>query len=163
MSTIYDFDEKNAFESIRTHYSNDGFDFSGTETADSYIEEIDGEFNDNCIEIVKDVFVGDNNTFIVVQFDDKWGTHIFYILEMSTSQFKSEWSEKVWAKFREDNYVVCPLCGEKKAEFKSGATYSERLEQFYCYNCNEAYILNGYGKFMRKGTLSEPIYARDYW
>lgn len=156
MSTIYDFDEKNAFESIKTHYSDNGFDLSGTKTSDSYIEVIDGEFNDNYIEIVKDVFVGEDNTFIVVQFDDRWGTHIFYIIEMGTSEFKSKWSEQVWAKFRADfNDTICPECGQKMAHMVAGRTLSDigRIEQFHCDGCHYTWVGYPSGKFIREGVL----------
>lgn len=167
MSTIYDFDENNAFESIETHYFNDGYDVESLmEDGNVSIICADGEFSDDFINNVEDVFVGlkSNRTFIVVKVEDFDANEVqLLVFEMTTEEFKANWSESIWKKFREDRYVVCPLCGERKAEFCSGATYMERLEQYYCNNCHEAYVTNGYGKFMRKGTLSEPIDWRDYW
>ena len=149
MSTIYLSNGEDYILSITTHYFNEGWDVYGND----HVYEASRGFKARDVKTVQDVFIGDIFAHIVCELDGALA-----IFTMAKTVFMEKWSERVWAKFREDNYVVCPLCGEKKAEFKCGATYLERLEQYYCYNCNEAYITNAQGKFMKVGTLGDPIF-----
>lgn len=159
MSTIYDFNEDDYINAISNHYFDDGWDIAGfVEDGETEVYEASRGFKARDVQTVQDVFIGEVFAHIVCELDGALA-----IFTMTRSHFKTKWSKRVWAKFRDDNKVTCPLCGKKKAEFCNGATYMERLEQYYCENCHEAYVTNAYGKFMRKGTLSEPIDPRDYW
>ena len=150
MSTFYlDVDSETLEDLFEDHY---GVNF------DESVEYTDAEYCEELIPLTVDVVLTDTTAFFVVK-----AKEMYTLYWMGRTEFITNWSESVWAKFRADRKVVCPLCGEKQAEFVSGATYMERLEQYYCENCNEAYITNAYGKLMRKGVLSDPIDARDYW
>lgn len=145
MSTYYDFNESNWMDELKMHYShNEGVDLDKMTVCTS------DDFCEDDIKFVADVFVGDvKNTYIVTFEDDDHMT----IFEMTTTEFKSEWSEKVWAKLREDNYVVCPVCGEKKAEFVAGKhCLGSYFKQFYCNAHHDAYIMDG-ARFVREGVL----------
>lgn len=155
--TIYDFDEKNAFESIQTYYFNDGYEINGfSDNPSVYMELIEGDMSETALEIVKDAFVGEETTYLVFEFTDKFGQDIMYVLPMSTSEFKTQWSERVWAKFRADmNDTVCPECGQRSAHMVAGMNLDngERREQFFCDNCGNGWIGHPNGEFIKNGVL----------
>lgn len=102
MSTIYDFDEKDPIFSIEAHYFNDGWDVKGLAFGDETGEEGDtivicatGEFSDDYVNNVEDVFVGDMTTYVVANVsEDDTNTIFLEVYEMSTEDFKANWSEK---------------------------------------------------------------------
>lgn len=146
MSTHYK-ELTNVYEDIKAHYDDE----------DLYIELIDGDFNDQLVEIVQDAFVGETTTHLTVRFTDKFGNDIMYIISMSTDSFKRDWAEKVWTKFRADmNDTICPHCGEKMAHSVAGRTLSDigRIDQFFCEGCGYVWVGYPSGKFIREGVLS---------
>ena len=142
--TYYKELSQDVLEDIKAHYDDENL----------YIELIDGEFADGLVEIVQDAFVGETDTYLTVRFTDR-GNDIMYIIKMPTTTFKSEWSEKVWAKFRADyNDTVCPHCGERSAHMVAGQNLGDRrIEQFFCENCGYGWVGHPNGEFLREGVL----------
>lgn len=163
MATIYDFDEKDPIFSIEAHYFNDGWDVKGFafgdetgEKGDTIVIEATGEFSEDLINNVEDVFCGSVATYVVAYVPDDEGTSTLLVFEMSTEDFKANWSERIWAKFRMDSYThVCPECGQKMAHSVAGQTMSDigRIEQFHCDNCHYTWVGYQSGKFIREGVL----------
>ena len=70
--------------------------------------------------------------------------------------------EAVGLKFSECNgevFVeerVCVHCGHSAYLVQGYTPWDVRLEQFYCENCNIAFITTGNGDFVRFGVLRSP-------
>ena len=98
---MYNFDEKDGFEAIETHYFNDGYDVASLmDDGDVYVILADGEFSEDWINNVEDVFVGDSTTFIVASIENADDTLELIVFEMSTAEFEARWSESICSKFR---------------------------------------------------------------
>ena len=93
MSTIYDFDEKNGIDAIETHYFNDGYDVEGfVEDGDVIIICATGEFSEDYVNNVEDVFMGNMTTYVVANVpDDDSNTILLEVYEMSTGEFYAKW------------------------------------------------------------------------
>lgn len=171
MSTIYDFDEMNWFDEIDSHYHNqeeviDLLNEGGctvieevnvTNDNGEIISAVTGEFRDELVPMVEDVFKGDNISLIVVKTTED-DTITFTIFKMSSKEFLDNWSEKVWAKFRQDNYTTtCMHCGERMAYVASSRLLSDigRINQYHCENCHYTWIGYPNGEFIRAGVLHD--------
>lgn len=141
MSTHYDFNESNWMDEIKMHYAhNTDIEFDTVCYCD--------EFTEDDVEFAQDVFIGDVKTTYITTLEED----VLTVFDMPTTTFKSKWSEKVWAKFRDESYVICPICGEKKAEFVAGKfIFGDYVKQYYCNAHHDAYITNG--EFVKTGVL----------
>ena len=157
MSTIYDFDENNAFESIETHYFNDGWDVADLVDGGNvhiYFPTFD-RVSDVSVEDVEDVFIGEEYAFVVEKIECADDSIDLQVFKMTRKTFMEKLSEKVWAKFREDTYIaVCPECGQKKAYFVSGqCAMGREINQFHCSGCHYTWVGHPNGEFIREGVL----------
>ena len=157
MSTIYNFNEKDAFESIEIHYFNDGWDVAGMIDGGNvhiYFPTF-GRASDVSVENVEDVFIGEEFAFVVEKTECANDSIDLQIFKMTKDIFMEKLSEQVWAKFRADrNDTICPECGKRMAHsVSSSCAFGEQINQFNCEECHYTWVGFPNGKFIREGIL----------
>ena len=146
MSTYYVENPMN-LESVENHYIQKGWNVTVWGTID--------DFEESMIPEVEDVFICKEEVCIITktEYETDIDLTMYY---MDADEFMTNWSKKVWDKFREDSYTtVCPKCGNKMAHAVSGKTLSDigRIEQFHCDGCHYTWVGYPSGLKIREGVL----------
>ena len=131
---------------LEKHYQSVGYD-------NVTISKSDKSYTDDLVASTIDVFVEVEHVAIIVQNTEKNNLTAY---TMGRDEFVDLFSEKIWAKFRDDyNDTVCPHCQTESAHSVAGLNLSDRrVEQFFCEKCGYAWIGHPSGKFIREGTLN---------